>query len=40
MFHLRFSFLGLLYLILLLVPNRIWTKHKPEGYIWVIDKEA
>lgn len=32
MLHLRFSFLGLIDLILLFVPNLIWTKRKPEGY--------
>lgn len=27
-----FSYVGLLFLLLLLVPNAIWTKHKPDGY--------
>lgn len=30
--HIGFSYVGLIYLIMLFVPNIIWTKHKPEGY--------
>lgn len=32
MFHFGFSYVGLLYLLMLFVPNLIWTRHKPEGY--------
>ncbi len=32
MFHFGFSYVGLLYLLMLFVPNSIWTKYKPEGY--------
>ncbi len=32
MFHLGFSYIGLIDLIMLFVPNLIWTKNKPEGY--------
>jgi len=32
MIHFGFSYIGLLYLIMLIVPNLIWTKHKPKGY--------
>ena len=32
MFRFGFSYVGLLYLIMLFVPNIIWTKYKPEGY--------
>ncbi len=32
MFHLGFSYVGLIYLIMLFVPNVIWTQNKPEGY--------
>lgn len=32
MFHFGFSYVGLLYLTMLFVPNIIWTKYKPEGY--------
>lgn len=27
-----FSYIGLIWLLLLFVPNVIWAKHKPEGY--------
>ena len=27
-----FSYVGLIYLIMLMVPNLIWAKNKPEGY--------
>ena len=27
-----FSYVGLIYLCMLLVPNILWTKHRPEGY--------
>lgn len=27
-----FSYVGLIYLIMLFVPNLFWTKHKPENY--------
>jgi len=30
--HFGFSYIGLIYLIMLMVPNIIWTKHQPEGY--------
>lgn len=30
MFNLGFSYIGLLYLIMLFVPNIIWTKNKPK----------
>ena len=30
--HFGFSYVGLIYLIMLMVPNIIWTKNKPEGY--------
>ncbi len=32
MFHFGFSYIGLLYLLMLFIPNMIWTKHKPQGY--------
>lgn len=32
MFHLGFSYVGLLYLLMLFIPNMMWTKHKPESY--------
>lgn len=32
MFHFGFSYVGLIYLIMLFVPNLLWVKNKPEGY--------
>ena len=30
--HLGFSYVGLLFLLMLMVPNAIWTKNQPQGY--------
>lgn len=30
--HLGFSYIGLIYLLMLFIPNIIWTKHQPEYY--------
>ena len=30
--HFGFSYTGLIFLIMLMVPNLIWTKYKPAGY--------
>lgn len=30
--HFGFSYVGLIYLVMLMVPNLIWTKNKPLGY--------
>ncbi len=32
MFHFGFSYVGIIYLLMLFIPNIIWTKHLPEGY--------
>lgn len=32
MFHFGFSYVGLIYLLMLFIPNAVWTKHKPKGY--------
>ena len=32
MFHFGFSYIGLIWLLMLFVPNIIWTKNKPSGY--------
>ncbi len=32
MFHFGFSYIGLIYLLMLFIPNGLWTKHKPKGY--------
>lgn len=30
--HLGFSYIGLIFLLILTIPNLIWTKHQPMGY--------
>ena len=30
--HIGFSYVGLLYLVLLMIPNIIWTKNQPKDY--------
>lgn len=30
--HLGFSYVGLIFLLMLAVPNLIWAKNKPKGY--------
>lgn len=30
--HFGFSYMGFLFLLMLTVPNLIWTKHRPKGY--------
>lgn len=30
--HFGFSYIGLVFLLLLLVPNLLWTRYKPAGY--------
>jgi len=30
--HLGFSYIGLIFLLMLTIPNLIWTKHQPNGY--------
>ena len=37
--HLGFSYVGLIYLIILFVPNSIWAKNKPAGYGELVKKE-
>ena len=32
MFHFGFSYVGLIYLLMLFIPNIIWTKNKPKEY--------
>ena len=34
-----FSYIGLIYLAMLLIPNGIWTKHQPKGYAEYAAKE-
>ena len=37
--HLGFSYVGLVYLLLLFAPNLLWTRHKPPGYDEVARRE-
>ena len=37
--HFGFSYIGLIWLIMLFVPNLIWTKNKPEDYEEYVHKE-
>jgi hypothetical protein len=30
--HLGFSYIGLIFLLMLFIPNIIWTKNQPKGY--------
>lgn len=30
--HLGFSYIGLIYLLMLFIPNLIWARNKPKGY--------
>ena len=30
--HLGFSYIGLIYMLMLIVPNSIWARNKPKGY--------
>ncbi len=37
--HLGFSYVGLIYLLMLFIPNMIWTKNQPKGYTDIVTKE-
>ena len=30
--HFGFSYIGLIYMLMIQIPNIIWARHKPEGY--------
>lgn len=30
--HLGFSYIGLVFLLMLIIPNLMWTRHQPKGY--------
>ncbi len=30
--HFGFSYVGFIFLLMLTIPNLIWTKHQPKGY--------
>ncbi|MBR6172962.1 MAG: alpha/beta hydrolase [Eubacterium sp.] len=38
--HFGFSYVGLIYLVLLFIPNIIWTKHRPKDYEEYVKKES
>lgn len=37
--HFGFSYIGLLFLLMLMVPNIIWTKNKPKNYEQYVKNE-
>jgi len=37
--HLGFSYVGLLYLLMLTIPNLFWTQNKPAGYENIVYNE-
>jgi hypothetical protein len=37
--HFGFSYVGLIYLLMLFIPNIIWTKNRPVGYEDIVIKE-
>ena len=37
--HFGFSYVGLIFLIMLFVPNFFWTKHKPKDYEKYVENE-
>lgn len=39
MFHFGFSYVGLIYLLMLFIPNIIWTKNKPKDYDKYVQNE-
>ena len=32
MIHFGFSYIGLIFLLMLFIPNIYWTQHKPKDY--------
>lgn len=39
MFHFGFSYVGLIYLLMLFIPNGIWTKNQPKDYEKYVQNE-
>ncbi len=37
--NLGFSYVGLIYLLMLMIPNLLWTKHRPKDYERYAEKE-
>ncbi len=40
MFHFGFSYVGLIYLVMLFLPNILWTKNQPAGYENYVKNES
>lgn len=40
MLNLGFSYVGLIYLLMLFIPNTIWTKYKPANYEQYVEQES
>lgn len=40
MFHFGFSFVGLIYLLMLFIPNIIWAKNQPRDYKKYVENES
>ncbi len=38
--HLGFSYVGLVFLLMLMIPNIIWSKNKPRGYDSYVKNES
>ena len=38
--HFGFSYVGCIYLLMLFIPNILWTKYKPSGYNDVVSNES
>lgn len=38
-YHFGFSYVGFIYLLMLFIPNIIWTKNRPVGYESIVVKE-
>ena len=39
MIHFGFSYIGLIFLLMLFIPNMLWTKHKPKDYVKYVGNE-
>ena len=37
--NLGFSYIGLIFLVMLMIPNMIWTKNKPKDYVKYVKNE-
>ena len=37
--NLGFSYIGLIFLVMLMIPNMIWTKNKPKDYAKYVKNE-